>query len=53
MTRYKCFTAVHKVLHAPGEGESEKMWQFAKGRGLKITRDVAHFILIFYYAYKI
>jgi len=20
MARYKCFTAVHKVLHAPGKG---------------------------------
>jgi len=32
MARYKCFTAVDKVLHAPGEGGVwETIWQFAKG----------------------
>jgi len=33
--------------------ESEKMWHFATGEGMKIARDVAEIILIFYYAYKI
>src|SRR6218665_1432533 len=42
-----------KYFTLQGREESEKMWQFPKGRGLKITRDVAHIILIFHYAYKI
>jgi len=47
MALYKCFMDVHKVLHVTGREDSEKMWQFTKGEGLKITRDVAHIILIF------
>jgi len=42
-----------KYFTLQGRKESEKVWQFAKGRSLKITRDVAHIILVFYYAYKI
>jgi len=47
---------MHKVLNAPGEGGVWENVGVCK-RGwvwtLKITRDVAHIILIFYYAYKI
>ena len=44
---------MHKVLHALGREDYEKMRSLQKGKGLKITRDVARIILIFYYAYKI
>ena len=42
-----------KYFTLQGREESEKYGSLQKGRGLKITLDVAHISLIFYYAYKI
>src|SRR6218665_3753427 len=43
-----------KYFTLQGRDESEKMWQFAKGKGMKITCDVSHsYFDFFYYAYKI